>query len=462
MFCVKRKKKSVSCETSTQIDSNLNFAPDEQQSTGSFPKIVTPALALGPADRQMQYRHLFLIRHGRFWCKESMSEDLDQQQQQQQQPPFLVQMSKNQTTITNAASSRSVGRPVPKEGSLSVDGARQLEATGRRLKSLKIPFDGIYSSDLPRAKESGVIIANILQMGKEFKVDPILAEGTFPSDKHPVGVQPSEVNAIWENFQARKRFEEAYYHYTRKPSKKNEDTFEILVIHCNIIKFFVHKALGLNGLGLRKFSNAWFPAHGSITVLSFSGQGHGFLRCLGDCGHLDLSLITVNNINKDIFWSSWMQEKKPKHEVDSNWNSNRVKKKSESSPTLRKFETVMLPLNSRKKKKEWMKVTYKDYKKCCGLVTNYIRSQPEKKIRASSLCQWLFEQKSIFKENDVQQRTELVTFVINRLVTVDFILRQEEEGEEEEEEEERVSIMESGLKKNDILFVHPLFKNSIV
>jgi len=46
MFCVKRKKKSVSCETSTQIDSNLNFAADERQSTGSFPKIVTPALAL--------------------------------------------------------------------------------------------------------------------------------------------------------------------------------------------------------------------------------------------------------------------------------------------------------------------------------------------------------------------------------------------------------------------------------
>ena len=74
-------------------------------------------------------------------------------------------------------------------------------------------------------------------------------------------------------------------------SKGIEDVFDVIVCHCNIIKYFVHKALGVDALGLKRFSNCWFPCHASITIVSISSHDQVFIRTLGDCGHLDPPMV---------------------------------------------------------------------------------------------------------------------------------------------------------------------------
>ena len=146
-------------------------------------------------------------------------------------------------------------------------------------------------------------------------------------------------------------------------SQNTEDIFEIVVCHCNIIKFFVQKAMGVDGFGLRRLNGIWFPCHASITILSVASHGGVFIRTLGDSGHLpvmiknlvnnfdckssgveckfffsrhnnQMSLVTVNNITSDVFWNSWMQPPPPLPLVPKPLPSNKPEDKPKSVTNL--------------------------------------------------------------------------------------------------------------------------------
>ena len=63
------------------------------------------------------------------------------------------------------------------EGALSDMGRQQMRSTAYRLKRLMIDFNKVYVSELLRAKESGEIVAGILEMMEPPEVDNLLNEG---------------------------------------------------------------------------------------------------------------------------------------------------------------------------------------------------------------------------------------------------------------------------------------------
>lgn len=85
------------------------------------------------------------------------------------------------------------------------------------------------------------------------------------------------------------RIEAAFRRYFyRAPPEQNEDSFDVLVCHGNVIRYFVCRVLQFPPEGWLRMS----VAHCSITAVTIKPNGRVTLRCLGDTGHLPPYLIT--------------------------------------------------------------------------------------------------------------------------------------------------------------------------
>ncbi|XP_047142028.1 serine/threonine-protein phosphatase PGAM5, mitochondrial isoform X1 [Hydra vulgaris] len=167
-------------------------------------------------------------------------------------------------------------------------GRQQAAATGVRLKSLNISFNKITVSTMTRAKETGVIISD--QMPEvPIEYCSLIREGApYPPEPPSKSWNPER----WVTFyKDNPRIEGAFRKYFhRADSSQKEDSFEVLVCHGNVIRYFVCRALQFPPEGWLRMS----IGNCGITWLTIRPNGSVSLRGLGDVGHLPPELITFN------------------------------------------------------------------------------------------------------------------------------------------------------------------------
>lgn len=166
-----------------------------------------------------------------------------------------------------------------KERFLTPLGREQAELTGQRLAALGLKYDLLIHSSMTRATETANIISKHLP-GVDLVSCDLLREGApiepVPPVTHwkPDAVQYHEDGA---------RIEAAFRRYIhRADPKQKEDSYEIIVCHANVIRYFVCRALQFPPEGwLRMGLN-----NGSITWLTIRPSGRVALRTLGDSGFM--------------------------------------------------------------------------------------------------------------------------------------------------------------------------------
>lgn len=172
-----------------------------------------------------------------------------------------------------------------KERFLTPLGREQAELTGQRLAALGLKYDLLIHSSMTRATETANIIGKYLQ-GVDLVSCDLLREGApiepVPPVTHwkPDAVQYHEDGA---------RIEAAFRRYIhRADPKQKEDSYEIIVCHANVIRYFVCRALQFPPEGwLRIGLN-----NGSITWLTIRPSGRVALRTLGDAGFMPPDKLT--------------------------------------------------------------------------------------------------------------------------------------------------------------------------
>ncbi|XP_071790577.1 serine/threonine-protein phosphatase PGAM5, mitochondrial-like isoform X1 [Asterias amurensis] len=168
---------------------------------------------------------------------------------------------------------------------LTALGREQTDFTGKRLKDLNHPYTIMYNSTMARAKETADIIAQHLPNVPRDECD-MLREGAPIPPEPPVGHWKPEIRQFYEDGA---RIEAAFRKYFHRASpEQNEDSFEVMVCHANVIRYFACRAMQFP-------PEAWLRIglnHASITWLAIRPSGRVSLRQLGDCGHIPPSKLS--------------------------------------------------------------------------------------------------------------------------------------------------------------------------
>ncbi|XP_038053666.1 serine/threonine-protein phosphatase PGAM5, mitochondrial-like isoform X2 [Patiria miniata] len=167
---------------------------------------------------------------------------------------------------------------------LTAQGREQAELTGKRLKELDYPYSIMINSSMTRAQETADIIAKSVPLVPR-GVCNMLREGAPIPPEPPVGHWKPEIKFYEDGARIEAAFRK-YFH--RADPDQIKDSYEILVCHANVIRYFVCRAMQFP-------PEAWLRIslnHGSITWLAVRPSGRVSLRQLGDCGHMPPSKIS--------------------------------------------------------------------------------------------------------------------------------------------------------------------------
>ncbi|XP_018413114.1 PREDICTED: serine/threonine-protein phosphatase PGAM5, mitochondrial-like isoform X2 [Nanorana parkeri] len=163
-------------------------------------------------------------------------------------------------------------------------GREQAELTGQRLASLGFKYIHIVHSSMTRAKETTEIISKYLPAVKKSSSD-LLREGAPIRPDPPVCHWKPDV----EYYEDGARIEAAFRNFIhRADPKQEEDSYEIIVCHANVIRYIVCRALQLP-------PEAWLRMslnNGSISHLVIRPSGNVSLRMLGDSGFIPPEKMT--------------------------------------------------------------------------------------------------------------------------------------------------------------------------
>ncbi|KAM8961568.1 serine/threonine-protein phosphatase PGAM5, mitochondrial-like isoform 1-T1 [Pelodytes ibericus] len=168
---------------------------------------------------------------------------------------------------------------------LTALGCEQAELTGQRLARFGLKYNQIIYSSMTRAKETTEIISKHLPGVAKQSTD-LLREGAPVRPEPPVCHWKPDVVQYYEDGP---RIEAAFRHFIhRADPKQEEDSYEIIICHANVIRYIVCRALQLP-------PEAWLRMslnNGSITYLVIRPNGNVALRMLGDSGFMPPEKIT--------------------------------------------------------------------------------------------------------------------------------------------------------------------------
>lgn len=172
------------------------------------------------------------------------------------------------------------------ERSLTELGTEQAQATGKRIADLNLPLSYVVSSTMTRAKETADIIRGSLPADVQSQAnDSILCEGApFPPEPRSSWKPETYYHVDGSRIEAAFR---KYFH--RADKEQEEDSFELVVCHANVIRYFVCRALQLP-------PEAWLRMslkHGSITWITIRPDGRTSIRALGEAGHMGPDKLTT-------------------------------------------------------------------------------------------------------------------------------------------------------------------------
>lgn len=165
-------------------------------------------------------------------------------------------------------------------------GRKQADYCGKRLKEADIEYTKLISSTMTRAVETaGIIHKHFPQL--TWEKDPNLCEGAPIPPEPPVGHWKPEQ---FQFFQDGARIETAFRKlFHRADAEQTKDSYEIVVCHANVIRYFVCRALQFP-------PEAWLRIgldHASITWITIRPSGRVSIRRLGDSGFIPAKEVTA-------------------------------------------------------------------------------------------------------------------------------------------------------------------------
>jgi serine/threonine-protein phosphatase PGAM5 len=157
-------------------------------------------------------------------------------------------------------------------------GIAQARLTAARLRGLPVKCTSLVASPLTRARETGQIIQQELQL--PLQISPLLRECTPRTWRTEVtkGETPASLDA------AEAQLNEAFARYC--VPARDADQQDVLVCHGNVIRYFVTKALGVD-------TQAWLGmslVNGSLTIIQVKADGSYKVLAVGDAGHIPPNL----------------------------------------------------------------------------------------------------------------------------------------------------------------------------
>ncbi|XP_050063548.1 serine/threonine-protein phosphatase PGAM5, mitochondrial-like [Aphis gossypii] len=163
-------------------------------------------------------------------------------------------------------------------------GRKQAFFTGERLSILNYPWTKITQSTMTRAMETCSIIQKQLPENIPITTSDLLTGSPIqpdPLSKHWIP------ELIFNTDKSRK--EVAFRRFIhRAPPEQKKDSYELIVCHANVIKYFVMKSLQLTPEARLRLK----LDHASITWLSIAPNGRVTLRCYSNSGYMPPDAIT--------------------------------------------------------------------------------------------------------------------------------------------------------------------------
>ncbi|XP_032803277.1 serine/threonine-protein phosphatase PGAM5, mitochondrial [Petromyzon marinus] len=173
--------------------------------------------------------------------------------------------------------------PTDEQRFLTDTGREQAELTGQRLASLGFPYTRIVHSSMRRAIETAQIISTHLP-DVALSSSDLLREGMPIPPEPPMRPKPD-----FQYFTDGARIEAAFRQFIHRAEPEQQaDSYEIIVCHANVIRYFVCRALQFPPEGWLRMS----LDNGSITWLAVRPSGRVGLRSLGDSGFMPATKLT--------------------------------------------------------------------------------------------------------------------------------------------------------------------------
>lgn len=165
-------------------------------------------------------------------------------------------------------------------------GEEQADFTGRRLKELNINYTKLYHSTMIRAIQTADIIRKHLDAELNVEMDDILKEGAPIPPEPPVGHWRPEFHQFFEDGSRIEAAFRKYFH--RAEPEQLEDSYEIVVCHANVIRYFICRSLQFPPEAWLRFS----LQHGSLTLLTICPDGRVFCSAIGEAGHIPTNKLS--------------------------------------------------------------------------------------------------------------------------------------------------------------------------
>lgn len=171
---------------------------------------------------------------------------------------------------------------------LTEKGVEQAKLTGDRLVALNHPYDRMVRSTMTRAQQTGDhILSRMNTDNLVIENDSMLEEGApFPPEPPRKTWEPAD----YIFYQDGSRIEAAFRNYFyRADHRQDKETYDIIVCHANVIRYFICRALQLP-------PEAWLRInlhHASMSWVRIRPNGRVGLLTMGNCGHLPPELLTL-------------------------------------------------------------------------------------------------------------------------------------------------------------------------
>jgi len=170
---------------------------------------------------------------------------------------------------------------------LSDLGREQAVLTGHRLAELNLPLTYLVSSTMTRAQQTAGLIRQSLPEDLVIRTDDgLLCEGAPYPPEPPNRSWNPEDKFYGDGMRIEAAFRK-YFH--RAEPEQDKDSYEIIVCHSNVIRYFVCRALQLP-------PEAWLRIslkHASVTAISIRPNGKVSVRGMGEAGHLPVDKLTT-------------------------------------------------------------------------------------------------------------------------------------------------------------------------
>ncbi|KAF8763941.1 serine/threonine-protein phosphatase PGAM5, mitochondrial-like [Argiope bruennichi] len=171
-----------------------------------------------------------------------------------------------------------------KDRKLTPLGRQQAAILGQRLKSLNFTYTRLIRSTMTRAIETSNIICKYLPT-VPVETSDLLREGNPIPSEPPIGTWREE----YKYYEDGPRIEAAFRKYFhRAPASQKSDSYEIVVCHANVIRYFICRLLQVPPEAWLRFS----LYHCSITWVAIAPDGNVCVFSVGDSGFMPHDKLT--------------------------------------------------------------------------------------------------------------------------------------------------------------------------